>query len=385
MNDPFKKYRKQFRSWKKGIRLLRELNKYERIFQSLNLSIPDETAIQEAMKSRFPNIRPKPKGDLQIVAIYRHYNWENETLKPSLDKFGSVLHYDWSKRFNHNGKKWDRSVKKEMNDDLLATLKEWTRQYSIDVIFTYLSGENVTSATVRKINALGIPMINMFLNDKEGFVGKVRKGQAMGSRDICNYFDLCWSSTEDAIKKYCVEGALPVYLPAGANPDLHRPFDIEKTVDVSFVGQCYGNRPKTVQRLKRQGIHVEAYGYRWPKGPLSSGEMIGMYSKSKINLGFGGVDGFKNSYCLKGRDFEIPMSGGLYMTEYHPELARCYDLGREIVTYVDFDDLTKKIRYLLSNPEEAEEIRKRGFSRARRDHSWEMRFEKVFRLMGLLL
>jgi len=384
MHDPSKKYRRQLREWKNSIGLRRELNNYERIFQSLNLSIPDEKAIRRTIQSKFPKLKPKPKGTLIIAAIYHHYNWENSSLKPSLEKFGTVLHYDWFDRFNHDRKDWHRSVKAKMNHDLLATLKQWSRKYSIDVIFTYLSGANVTSAMVRKMNALGIPMINMFLNDKEGFVGKIHKGQAMGSRDICRYFDLCWSSTEDAIKKYCVEGALPVYLPEGANPDLHRPFDIEKTVDVSFVGQCYGNRPKTVKRLERQGIHVEAYGYRWPNGPLSLEEMIRMYSKSKINLGFGGVDSFENSYCLKGRDFEVPMSGGLYLTEYNPELERRYDLGREIVTYVDVDDLAQKIRHLLSNPKEAEEIRKRGFSRARSEHSWEMRFEKIFRLMGLL-
>ena len=384
MNDPFKKYRHQFRRWKKTVSLQCELNKYERIFHSLNLSIPDKKAIQNTLQSKFPKLKPKPKGTLIIAAIYHHYNWENGSLKPSLEKFGSVLHYDWFERFNHDSKDWHKSVKAEMNHDLLATLKQWRRESPIDVIFSYLSGENVTSATIREMNTLSIPMVNMFLNDKEGFVGKIHKGQAMGSRDICRYFDLCWSSTEDAIKKYCVEGALPFYLPEGANPDLHRPLNIEKTVDVSFVGQCYDKRPKTVQRLERQGIHVEAYGYRWPNGPLSLEEMIRMYSRSRINLGFGGVDGFKNSYCLKGRDFEIPMSGGLYMTEYHPELARCYDLEKEIVTYADFDDLTERIKDLLSNPEKAEEIRKRGFNRARIEHSWEMRFEKIFRLMGLL-
>jgi spore maturation protein CgeB len=385
MNDPFGKYRKDFRSWKKGIRLRREWNMYERKFDSLNCSIPDEKDIQEAIRARFPNLTSKQKGDLRIVAIYRHYNWENGSLKASLKKFGSVLQYDWSERYSHDGAEGDRSVREEMNDDLIATLKQWTNNYSIDVIFTYLSGENVTPATVRKMNVMGIPMVNMFLNDKEGFVGKIHKGQSMGSRDICRYFDLCWTSTEDAVKKYCVEGALPIYLPEGANPDLHRPFDIEKTVDVSFVGQCYGNRPEIIERLERQGIHVEAYGYGWPNGPLTMDEMIRMYSKSKINLGFGGVGSLRNTCCLKGRDFEVPMSGGLYLTEYHPELARWYDLGREIVTYGDLDDLAQKIRHLLSNPEEAEEIRKRGFRRARSEHSWEIRFEKIFRLMGLLL
>ena len=99
-------------------------------------------------------------------------------------------------------------------------------------------------------------MINMSLNDKEAFVGKVSQRQAMGVRDICRYFDLCWTSTEDALKKYCVEGAIPIYLPEGANPEVHKPYDAEKTIDVSFVGQCYGNRPEIIRKLKLHGIHT---------------------------------------------------------------------------------------------------------------------------------
>jgi spore maturation protein CgeB len=112
--------------------------------------------------------------------------------------------------------------------------------------------------------------------------------------------------------------------------------------------------------------------------------MVRLYSRSRINLGFGGVEGHGETYCLKGRDFEIPMSGGLYLTEYHPELERVYDVGTEIVAYRGFDDLKAKIRHLLAKPDEAEAIRRAGFRRARRDHTWEMRFERLFSLMNLV-
>ena len=153
---------------------------------------------------------------------------------------------------------------------------------------------------------------------------------------------------------------------------------------MSFVGQCYGNRPAIIQALKDRGIHVEAFGYGWPNGPLSTEDMVRMYSKSKISLGFGGVVGHQDTFCLKGRDFEIPMSGGLYLTEYSPELERVFKIEKEILTYRTFDELVKKIQYLLDHPDKAEDIRKAGHRRAISEHTWEMRFEKIFMLMELI-
>jgi spore maturation protein CgeB len=203
-------------------------------------------------------------------------------------------------------------------------------------------------------------------------------------RDICRHFDLCWTSTEDALKKYCVEGTTPLYLPEGANPEVHRPYDVERSIDVAFVGQCYGNRPEVIRKLQEKGIRAEAFGFGWPNGALATEEMVKMYSRSRINLGFGGVAGYDDTYHLKGRDFEIPMSGGLYVTESCTELGKFFRPGQEVVTYGDFDDLVEKIRHLLSHPEEAERIRKAGFERARSEHTWEMRFEKVFKHLGVL-
>ncbi|MBU2027828.1 MAG: glycosyltransferase [Proteobacteria bacterium] len=384
MNDPLKTCRRRFRSWKNRVRLKGELERYEAAFTARGLAIPDDSAIRLALQNRFPGLRPKPKGALSIIAVYHNYNWEDTSLRLALERFGTVRRYDWFEEFNHARRDWRRSVKADMNRDLAARVGCWVGEERPDVIFTYLSGELVSPETVRALRAYGAPMIHFSLNDKEHFVGKVRGGLAFGSRDICRFFDLCWTSTEDALKKYCVEGALPVYLPEGANPELHRPWEQEKTIGVSFVGQCYGKRPETIRRLGEAGIRVEAFGYGWPGGPLSTEEMVRIYSRSRINLGFGGVEGHEETYCLKGRDFEIPMSGGLYLTEHHPEMETVYDLGKEIVTYRGFDELVAKIRHLLANPDEAEAIRQAGFRRARKEHTWEMRFERVFTLMNLI-
>lgn len=384
MNDPLKKYRRQFRVWRNTRRLQGERRSAEARFAAGGLSIPSDDDIRAVLSRRFSHLQPKPQGTLNIIAVYHNYNWEDGALKPALEKFGTVRRYDWFKAFDHSGRDWRSSVKTEMNRDLVVRIGQWVAAERPDVIFTYLSGELVFPDTVQTLRSFNVPMIHFSLNDKEHFVGKVRGGLAFGSRDICRFFDLAWTSTGDALKKYCVEGALPVYLPEGANPEVHRPFDLEKTIDVSFVGQCYGNRPETIRRLRAEGIRVEAFGYGWPNGPLSTEDMVRLYSKSRINLGFEGVEGHEKTYCLKGRDFEIPMSGGLYLTEYHPELERVYDLGKEIVTYRGFDDLLANIRHLLADPQRAEAIRQAGFRRARKEHTWEMRFERVFSLMNLV-
>ena len=113
--------------------------------------------------------------------------------------------------------------------------------------------------------------------------------------------------------------------------------------------------------------------------------MVKLYSRSRINLGVAGVGHSKKLMCLKGRDFEVPMSGGLYLSQDNPELSLVYDVGNEIVTYKDGLDCAKKINWLLSNIEEQERIRKAGWKRSLKDHTWDERFQKVFKIIGLII
>ena len=73
-------------------------------------------------------------------------------------------------------------------------------------------------------------------------------------------------------------------------------------------------------------------------GPvLSDEEMIKLYSRSRINLGFSSCGDThkegKRILQVRLRDFEVPMSGGFYMVEYMEELEEFFDIGREIVCY----------------------------------------------------
>ncbi len=109
-------------------------------------------------------------------------------------------------------------------------------------------------------------------------------------------------------------------------------------------------RPILVNYLKKNGINVKCFGSGWEAGSLPSDEMIKIYSQTRVNLGFGYV-GFSSDQCLKGRDFEVPSCGAVYLTSYNENLPRVYKIREEIETYLDFKDCVKKsvCYYLIRN------------------------------------
>jgi hypothetical protein len=317
------------------------------------------------------------EGNLRIFAAVRHHNWEGHNLIPGLAELGEVIHFDWGAEGFAADSRWTPADRERMNQLMLERFNEAQKDGATQLFFGYLSGRTVSAATIRKIRDAGAVTVNLALDDRAKFKGRRKNGSWTGVVDIAPAFDLCLTSTESALEKYLVEGANPMFMPEGANPDVYKPNDVPFEYDVSFVGQCYGMRPKLVAELEQRGVKVAAFGEGWPAGPLNIDDMVAMYSKSRINLGFGGVGGGDELVCLKGRDFEIPMAGGLYLTQYNPELESVYELGREIVCYRDTDELVERVKHLLAHPDEAERIRAAGYNRAIGEHAWVHRFKDM--------
>jgi spore maturation protein CgeB len=123
-------------------------------------------------------------------------------------------------------------------------------------------------------------------------------------------------------------------------------------------------------------------------GPaLNDEDLIKMYSRSKISLGFPSCgethEAGQRILQVRLRDFEAPMSGAFYMVEYMEELEEFYQIGKEILCYHDKGDLADKAQYYLIHDVERERISLAGYQRAVNEHSWQKRFEHVFRKIGL--
>ena len=109
--------------------------------------------------------------------------------------------------------------------------------------------------------------------------------------------------------------------------------------------------------------------------------MVKTYSRSKINLGFSGIGSYEDLYCLKGRDFEITMSGGLYLTEHHEELSNFFRIGKEILSWSTVDELVEKIQFLLSNDKLRADISSECLRNSREKHSWQSRIGSIIDLL----
>lgn len=153
---------------------------------------------------------------------------------------------------------------------------------------------------------------------------------------------------------------------------------------VSFVGSCYGNRPKWIADLKKQGIAVECFGYGWENGPVRAEEIPQIMRSSIISLNFGDsglvVKGIipSRSRQIKARIFEVPGAGGFLMTEPAEGLEKFYNIDTEIVVFGNIQDLVKKIAYFLDHPDERDRMALAGYCRTRDEHTYEKRFAKLF-------
>lgn len=119
-----------------------------------------------------------------------------------------------------------------------------------------------------------------------------------------------------------------------------------------------------------------------------AGDLSETFARYEVVLNFSNVwaDSRPGSQLIphvRLRDFEAPMSRACYLTGYSEEILEFYEPGTEIDVYRNADELIEKTKYYLAHPTQAESLRAAGYERARRDHTWQRRFEQLFRAIGL--
>lgn len=333
---------------------------------------------------------------------------------------------------------WVREHQGAFVDRVLECLKSSHQRKPIDLFLSYVWEPLFTPDGLQEIRRLSIPTVNFFCNYYNGF----ERIAALAPR-----FDFNWVTDRGALHLYQRIRARAVFLPMAANPDVYRPHSVAREFPVTFVGGKYGNRADYIFHLLQQNLPVRVWGAGWLPAdvqrppawtrlrtlvrqlskrlfagggtqflrrrlqdelqarfsklwarreaelasiaglPLDDEEMIRMYSRSQISLGFSvvGTSQFKDTPVtqIRLRDFEAPMSGAFYLTEYSEGIEELYEVDREIAVFRTKKELADKVRFYLAHPDEAQKVRIAGRERALREHTWQHRFRELFRQVGL--
>jgi len=306
---------------------------------------------------------------------------------------------------------FDEILRERGRDAMNRLLLEKVNEVQPDICFFFLFTDEIKKETIRVISERKSTVtLNWFADDHWRF------------HEFTKYWAplFHWSVTTDreAVDKYHAIGCRNVIRSQwGFNHFLYKPVDISPEMDVSFVGQAHSNRKKFIEVLKRSGISVECWGRGWHNGRLSQEEMIALYSKSKINLNFSESSiswqakplakvflsrradnslHIKNAsemaahfstllqnrrVQIKGRNFEIPGSGGFLLTQYAGGIEEYFVPGLEIATFSNDGELLERIQYFLSHDREREAIKSAGYQRALTDHTFQKRFEDIFQII----
>ncbi|MES9899837.1 MAG: glycosyltransferase [Sedimenticola sp.] len=316
-----------------------------------------------------------PERPRVFVAV-TNSNWEQAGLVDSWRGIADVIHYDWSEQFDQNATDWFSGGRDAFGEALFRQVEEAHRQTPLDIFFSYLSGRWVSRQVIDRIGRLGIVTVNYDFDDSRKFWNSKKHGIYTGSAEIAPIFDLCVSAQSSGnVGKYVAIGANPLFLPSGGNAAVFASLEPEivRSVPVSFIGQKYGGRGEWIASLEAAGITVEKRGMNWLGGPLSMDEMLILYSRSLLTIGFGFI-GNTQQVGMKGRDFEVPMTGCAYLTTYSDELAHYFVPGEEILFYRNKKELQEIARYYVEHPGEAVAIGLAGRAKALSRHTWEQRW-----------
>jgi spore maturation protein CgeB len=310
-------------------------------------------------------------------------SFEETNFRTALEGMGhEVVAFDFMAEMKAHGKR-------EMNSRLVDAAKE----ADPDLSFFFLFEDQIDPETIRAVGTAGGPTVNWFADDHWRFDGF--------SRHFAPALDWSVTTDRDSLPKYEAIGYGNVILSQWAcNRYAYDRVADGLEYDVTFIGQAYGERPATVEKLRAEGFDVRCWGFGWPEGRIEQDEMVRIFGASRINLNLssafdpperlpmrllrpfrGKREGRRSQ--IKGRTFEVPGSGGFLLTDHVAHLEDYLTPGEEIGTFEDADDLVAQVGWWLDHERERARAADAGYRRVREDHTYDQRFAEIFKRIGV--
>ena len=300
--------------------------------------------------------------------------------------------------------------REEMNQKLIRNVQE----SKPDLLFTMIFQEEIKKETIEYITKkTSTKTFNWFTDDHWRL--------PIFSRYWAPLFTAVGTTDSKAPEKYRKLGITNVIKTQwGVNHWLYQPKynnNHKDNYNITFVGKNYGKRGKYIGNLQKAGLPAQGFGKGWSGGVVDFSQMLEIFSGSKINLNFTESyfswpkelvkllvnkemasykftgHKFANNFSsflgkfrrqIKGRTFEVPACGGFLLTGDADNLSDYYQTDKEIIIFRSHKELQEKCRYYLLHNQERQAIAKAGFERTMKDHTYENRFNQIFKALGLI-
>ena len=376
---------------------------------------------------------------MHILTVLCKGGWMPTNLSEGWRRLGcSVFEFFYG---THMGKSWSNQGLEDnhqLNAQLLATAKRLKAQGRLDLIFAVIYDDVLEVETAKQLRALDVPMVNYHVDLVGQWYRVLRTGKYF-DRVACAQMD-SWDGLRRAgIKPYYMPMAANPPLNNEILTDI--PFD-----GVLYLGSPWVYRQQVLANLAEQKIPLRIYGHNWLRtisdpanaqpyrknlhdlhyyflprlqqegweqlwatvnsrlkpslntvtsteipaeciqGSYANSDFIPLLQGAAINLGFThflGTPGTSSERRqVRLREFEIPMSGGFYLTQDCSQLQELFAVG-QVATWNNLPDLHEKIKYYLERPVERQRISQAAQIYSLQHHTWSNRFSKLLQELKL--
>ena len=183
------------------------------------------------------------------------------------------------------------------------------------------------------------------------------------------------------------------HLAEACNPAWHRPVAQRKGDALVVAGSSYGYRNAFVRRLLTAGENVRLYGalppYWVPKDVVAAHAKQFLDHKNKARV-FGEALACLNTFApAEGRNaincrmFETCGCGGVALAEDREAIGRYFERDREYLAYGSLEECLEHLARLKQDASGARELRERAAQRARSEHTYRHRLERMLATLDL--
>ena len=326
---------------------------------------------------------------LKVLWVGACYEQDNSGFLQALEKAAEVIYftrengvYGLEPPRDRRGLIYDRE--RSINGKRLKELYELHGgDEKIDLVIGQMWSTLMDPKVLALIKDAGTLVVNIAMDDKLPVHWKRDKsGRLAGSVGLGPSVDLTLNTYKNAVPMYAQHESACIYWPLASNSDVFKASP-KKKYDVVFVGSNYGYRGQVIDKIKKSGINITAFGPGFPSGMLTAEQSAEVFSQSKIILGMGFISYSRKLSTLKLRDFDALFTGAMYITSRNSDLEELFLEDKHIAYYDSVEDLISKINKYLDNDELRESVALNAQNLVKLEHSWEKRINDLLSFIGL--